>query len=282
MSNVALEIVWDDDIPDTTYFRLSDVSPQLEKNVLTIYDGEGSRRSWGRPAVWSTVVVESSDLVAVHVGFRHKHRGGQGWFYYCPSPETGEWTRVTWAQLSDDDRERVLAAYQERAPQWAKEPGRLRRATLSARENGFVALKVLALDEEGRLHSLYDPKFTYELGKTYREKAQPYHWGGFYAHLAPTAEELIQEFLGGGVYQKPDDGEYALIEGEFWGRKVFYTRGGHTILGNPAWWDDVKKIATTYFRPKRVLVRFRVEEGQVVWQEAVSSPLEKYPASIET
>ncbi len=271
-----LRVVWDDSVPDTTYFTLSDVAPRLKSNVLTLYDGEGTRRHWGRPAVWSTVVLESPDLVAVHVGFAHKHRGGQGWFYYRPSPETGEWTRVTWASLSTEERQRVLEAYEERAPSWAKVPGKIGRK--SPRQNGFVALKVVRIREE-KFVSLYDPLIEYEIGRTYREKAQPHHGGGYYAHLSTTPEELLEKFIQGGVYTRPDDGEYAVIESEFWGRRVYYDAGGNVVSFAP--WCTPKKVATTYFRPKRVLVRFRVEEGQVVQKEFVADPLPEYPAPIE-
>lgn len=113
-----MNIVTNSSIPDSTYFTISQISPEVEKNKLTVYDGSGTRRSWGAPAVTSSVVVNTATFTCVHVGFHHKHRGGQGWFYFVGG------RRLTWAQLDTRRRKQVLAGIKN-APRWAKTPGNL-------------------------------------------------------------------------------------------------------------------------------------------------------------
>lgn len=117
--------------PDSTYFRVHSAEPELEVNdqgeqVLKLVNGEGTRRSsWGAPGVTSTVLIQTDVLVAVHVGFHHKHGGGQFYRYYRIDGMTGQWAQVAWAKLDDNERLDVLAAYEAKAPSWAKVPGKL-------------------------------------------------------------------------------------------------------------------------------------------------------------
>lgn len=176
------------DLPyDSTYFSMSDVSPEYDAttDTLTLFDGEGSRRSWGKPAVHSTVVFRGRDLVAVHVGFHHKHRGGQGWHYW--QHQADQWVKVSWGQLDDTDRKKVLDR-EHRAPRWAKSPGKLKSQRRNAGQPTEIAYKLVKLDDQGRLISLFDGETEYTLNKRLTQKARRNHDGGYYAY--PTIEGL--------------------------------------------------------------------------------------------
>lgn len=120
-----LQITTSSVTPDSTYFRTTDAEPSLEGGELTIYDGAGTHRSsWGAPGVTSTIVFQSDEMVAIHVGFFHKHGGGQFWRYYRLAEH---WEQAVWKQLSDEERQLVLNAYENhKAPSFAKVPGKLR------------------------------------------------------------------------------------------------------------------------------------------------------------
>lgn len=109
---------------DTTYFRPAQVTPFSENGVIWVYSGKGSPRRWGAPGVTTTIIVNNPDFVAIHVGFFHKHRGGQFWRYFVSDGQ--EIHQVSWRSLPDEQRQIVLDAYQEKAPSWAYSPGELR------------------------------------------------------------------------------------------------------------------------------------------------------------
>ena len=110
-------------VPDSTYFTLSDVAPEIKGDTIATCGGHGTPRSWGAPQCTTTAVVNADDFCALHVGFSHMHRGGQGWFYFVRT-DTGI-ARRTWARLTDDERELVLHNL-DKSPAWAKSPGKLR------------------------------------------------------------------------------------------------------------------------------------------------------------
>lgn len=118
-----LEIIEIDFCPDRTYFRQGDVEPDLtESGVLKIYSGNGTHRSsWGQPGTTSTVILNEDDLTSIHIGFHHKHGGGQFWRHYK------EGVQVEWKKLNEADRLRILDAFPDRAASWAKQPGKLKR-----------------------------------------------------------------------------------------------------------------------------------------------------------
>lgn len=80
-------------VPDSTYFTTSDVTPFIDNGALNIYDGRGTRRSWGAPTVSSVVKELSPDVMQITVTGWHKHTvspvGGN--FYFVN--EDGTWTR---------------------------------------------------------------------------------------------------------------------------------------------------------------------------------------------
>src|SRR5260221_7584299 len=90
--------------PDGTYFRVHAAEPELEVNdqgeqVLNLVNGTGTRRSsWGAPGVTSTILLQTDTLIAIHVGFHHKHGGGQFYRYYRFHSGLQQWEQATWAQ----------------------------------------------------------------------------------------------------------------------------------------------------------------------------------------
>ena len=247
-------------IPDSTYFTMSDVAPVITDNGdIEITNGEGSRRSWGRPQVTSTVVLDECDIVAIHVGFSHKHRGGQGWHYF--TTDGLETTKVTWAQLPDELRRRILDA-SNKAPSWAKAPGKLRsqHAKPSTRKPQ-TAYKLVRMDGD-RMVSIYDGRTEYVIGKrlgeavnakieqrtvwtgefyeNYRvEEVAVTHDGGYYSH--PSVEQALDLYNSGNLVptSRLDMGDkLALIECEISGKIARYPNG---------------KLASTYLKPVAVL-----------------------------
>ena len=111
-------------VPDFTYFRTGDAEPLIRDNQIEVLNGQGSRRSsWGAPGVTSTVLVQSESFVAVHVGFHHKHGGGQFYRYFVVENDVPR--RVNWVKLTNEQRQMVIDAPK---PYWAKAPGKLRAA----------------------------------------------------------------------------------------------------------------------------------------------------------
>jgi hypothetical protein len=112
-------------------FSISDVAPRIEGGRLVLTEGKGERHSWGRSVVTTTVLLNQRDFVAVHVGFHHKHRGGQGYFYFVRVGAA--WTRKTWNQLTVRQQAKVIA-HSTRLPNWAKAPGKIDAALRAAVE----------------------------------------------------------------------------------------------------------------------------------------------------
>lgn len=232
--------------PDDTYFNTKSAQPELERNeegqqVLKLVNGQGTRRSWGAPGVTSTVVLEAADLVAVHVGFYHKHGGSQFWRYYRLS-EGQEWQEVTWAKLSDPERERVLIAYEDRAPSFAKEPGKLRTSYAKPALTTYTTYKIVEV-VDGKYYSVFDGKTQYAMGKRLAEKAVSEHGGGYYSY--PTAEGVEAAFQAGTLFPShcyDNPMTLALIECEISGTIINY---------------QGRKFASTYLRPLGELKRFQ-------------------------
>jgi hypothetical protein len=248
-----MEIRFSSDVPDSTYFRTGDVEPAIEDNGLTLYDGSGSRRSWGQPGVTSTVVVSAPDFVAVHVGFHHKHGGGQFWRFYNVN---GQIEQVAWKDLSDETRQVVLEA---NAPSWARVPGKLRKDYIKPAPRKFSAFKIVRIADD-KLLSLYDST-EYQIGKTKIEKARPDHRGGYYVY---TGDDVKARFLAGQIGRKTDGQQYALVACECWGNAEYYDWEGSCIshymengyYGYPT--ESVHKISVTYCKPTEIIETFEV------------------------
>lgn len=248
-----VSIIESNDVPDSTYFRTGEAEPTFdnETRILTVYEGKGSRRGWGQPRITSTVILETLDLVAVHVGFSHKHGGGQFWRYYQIN---GDIQQVTWSSLDDDIRSAVLEAAEKRAPSWAKAPGKLRSQYKSAspKKNAFTAYKICGINDDGQYTSLYDTDIVYEIGRTKIQAARGgvcdytgdwNHGGGWYVHL--NAQNMVELYKAEELVNSSRmQSRAALVKCECWGNTVAYPNG---------------KIAVTYCKPVEVVQEIELE-----------------------
>lgn len=243
-------------VPDGTYFRTGDAEPTInEDGSITILNGRGSRRGWGQPQVNSTVIHDEDDLVAIHVGYSHKHGGGQFWRYYTTNGATT--SQLTWAQLPDEARAQVLAASTTKAPGWAKEPGKLRSQYAKPNTHKATAYKIVrqldelnavagAATEYHRMVGLYDGT-AYTIGKRLAERnngrvtdyGDAIHDGGFYSHPSP---EQVKALLAQGNLVPSNCLQHgwtlALVECEISGKIVRYPNG---------------KLCSSYLTPVRVV-----------------------------
>jgi hypothetical protein len=84
------------------------VTPYVQGEEIVIFDGVGRTRSWGRPKVSTTVLVEETDFSAFYVTYSHKHGWGSTYQYFIKVG--GKWKKVTWRGLSDERKLSVLLA----------------------------------------------------------------------------------------------------------------------------------------------------------------------------
>lgn len=231
--NFRFEKAWFNGEP-CTYFRMSDVSPQIDSLVceVVVTVGEGASRSWGRAKVNAHIIVDQPDFLACVVGFSHKHGGGQGWFYYqqgAVGDGASVISRRTAAQLSLDQRRLAMDAWENRSPalSWVKRPYAQVDPVRQAPQPRVVAFKAVTR-KDGKLISYFDRETEYVLGKTLRQKALPGHGGGYYVFGSP---ELARK-------QASRYGEEAVVLAcEVWGGCVQYG----------------DKYAYTYLRPIEVI-----------------------------
>lgn len=237
-------------IPDSTYFRTGNVEPVVNGDTITLTEGRGSRRSWGAPQVNNTIVVNDCDFCAVLTGFSHKHGGGQFWRYFIRQ-ESGEIVRKTWAQLTDDERQTVLDNL-DKAPGWAKSPGKMRADYVKPTDTRFDAYKILRVIGDDEFESLYDST-RWTLNKRngqavaddagVDEYGRVKHDGGFYVH---EDADKIRELWASETLVPADritTGTYALVRCECSGRVRRFSSG---------------KLAVTYCRPVEVVETFTV------------------------
>ena len=254
-----MKIKTNSNVPDSTYFTTTEVEPNIEKDgSITIFNGKGTRRSsWGAPSVTSTVVLDECDFCAIHIGFHHKHRGGQSWYYYMT--DGAETYRVKWQQLPDELRQRVLDNV-DNAPGWAKEPGTLRSTYAKPALKTMTTYKLVKVQAD-RLVSLYDGVTEYVIGKRLgkavgtepQREMEHYgvaaaHDGGYYSH--PTQEQVMRLWESGNLVPdrcKATALRLALIECEISGVIVEYANG---------------KLASTYLKPLRVVSEFDYTPAQ--------------------
>lgn len=227
-------------VPDDTYFRTEDAEPTImQDGSITVYHGRGTRRGWGEPGITSTVIVDEDDFTAIHVGFYHKHGGGQFWRYYMTDGTTTN--QVNWQQLPDELRTKVLAGYDALAPKWAKTPGKLRGEYKKPSLKTRRAYKLVQLID-GRLYSLFDQAVEYRMGVRLAERAHEEHGGGFYSH--PSSQQVLNLWQQGSLVPDRCYGSpmiLALIEVEIAGTIIDYPNG---------------KMASTYLTPIAVLETF--------------------------
>ena len=101
------------------YFTLSEIAPVIEGSTITYLNGWGEKRYWGTPHVTATVFVRTNSFVALHMGYSHKHRGGQGYYYYVISD--GEISRKNFSQLLAE-QQYLVEQNVSSLPSWAKKP----------------------------------------------------------------------------------------------------------------------------------------------------------------
>jgi len=217
-------------VPDSTYFRTGDAEPTIEPDgSITLLNGHGSRRSsWGAPQVNTTVLIDEPDFLTVVVGFSHKHGGGQFYRYYTPAGQTD------WAHLSDERQTAVLAAYESKAPSWARKPGKPRAERKSPEHTHFTAYKVMRVAAGGFL-SLYND-FGWQLGRRNADGVRENHAGGLYIHK--DSERIVNLFDAGELGKVRPGWQHVLVECDCYGKTVEYDNG---------------KIAVTYVTPLRVI-----------------------------
>lgn len=232
-------------VPDGTYFRASDCEPSIDQDTLTVYEGNGSPRSWGRPGVTSTVVYQSEDFVSVHVGFHHKHGGGQFWRHYSIN---GQIRQVAWKDLDDSLRAEILDGWKSKAPKWAKAPGKQRKDYQKPQPVKMITYKAVAIKEDN-LVSLYDGRTEYHLGKRLVEAVgadaghniwgEVHHSGGWYSY--PSIDGIKRLLENGDLVPErclKEIEKLAIIECEISGRVVRFP-------GN--------KLASTYLTPVKII-----------------------------
>jgi hypothetical protein len=239
-------------VPDSTYFLTADAEPHMASDgTITLLNGRGTRRGWGAPQVNTTVLIDDCDFLAVLVGFSHKHGGSQFYRYYIPNGQGPK--RVTWAKLTDDEREMVLGAYEAQAPYWAKRPGKLRSEYKKPKDTKFTAYKVMRQVADDEFLSLFNDT-AWTLGKRNAEAVGDAavrwaeHSGGFYVHK--SAERIVELFeskqLVGG--KRDEDAHYVLVECECGGRQAQFSSG---------------KVACTYCTPVRIVQKMEVDYAQM-------------------
>lgn len=206
-----------EDIPfDDTYFAMSDVTPHSKNGNLVIYSGKGTRRGWGAPQVTSTVLVNADGLVSVHVGFSHKHGGGQGFHHFVNGQKR------TWAQLSASQQAVIDQAVTAKRQSWWKSAGSLKADRVApATVTAYKIVRVV----DGEMVSVYDPDTKYAIGKKNIEACREDHNGGYYAFI--NSEDMIASFQKGNTF--PDSatltGTFAIIEVACGGKRIDYKSG---------------------------------------------------------
>lgn len=230
-------------VPNDTYSRTDEHEPRIRENAIEILNGSGSRRSWGTPGTTSTVVLNDDDFCAIHVGFHHKHGGGQFWRYYTTDDTAIR--QVEWKEIPDEQRQRILDG---KRPAWAKVPGKLRTQYVKPSAKVQTAYKLVEVRADGRMVSLYDGETEYTIGKRLAEQARDNHRGGYYAH--PTREHVAKLYTSGNLVPASclnGVRELAMLEVEISGTIIEYANG---------------KLAATYLKPVAVLATF-VRESEM-------------------
>lgn len=79
--------------PAGTYFRASDVSPEIKDGEVRCSNGTSYSASWGSSYSKSTVIHQSAELVVIRVKWSNKHAWGEQDYYFIPS--RNGWKRTT-------------------------------------------------------------------------------------------------------------------------------------------------------------------------------------------
>jgi len=217
---------------DSTYFTMSDIVPYIMNGVIKTYNFEGTRRGWGRSQCKSTIVVNENGLVSIHVGFSHKHGGGQGYHHFVNGQKR------TWAQLTEAQQMVIAEAVSEKAESWWKSAGKLKSERVIP--TSTVAYKIVRMNDD-ELVSVYDATTRYEIGKKLTQACSEGHGGGYYAF--ESMESMYSSFKNGTTFPEGTDteGTFAVIQVECSGKRVDYKNG---------------KSAFTHIKPVAVIATF--------------------------
>jgi hypothetical protein len=79
--------------PSSTYFRASDVSPEIRDGEIICSNGTSYTASWGSSYSRSTVTHQSESLIVVSVKWSNKHAWGEQDYYFIATAKG--WKRTT-------------------------------------------------------------------------------------------------------------------------------------------------------------------------------------------
>lgn len=242
---MALTLVYKElDVP--YYILRHDVDPDLEGETLTHYYGRDKKHGY---FIESIVILTTDDLSCILTSYYTRHSRGQFYSYYQKNDEV--WSEVSWAKLADPDRHRLLLAYEDRAPEWAKVPGKLRDQYKKPVMQTYTTYKIVEV-RDGQYYSLFDGKTEYILGKRLAEKAITDHQGGYYSYPDPLKVEHL--FHAGLLVRFKDRPMTAtLLECEISGHIEHYDDQGQPMTNDPYRRATPQKIASTYIRPMKVI-----------------------------
>lgn len=249
-----LQIVQAGEISRDGWPYRQDVEPKLEQNAdglwLLSVRRQGEHGKFEVPYIGTEVLLADAEMgmVVCLIGYhgteaygrkRDKHVTSGQFYRYYQQQASGDWQQVYWRAFNDELRTLILETVEEKAPEWARKPGKLSADRKPpAKQVIMTSYKVVRLID-GRYFSLFQPDQEYVIGERSKQAAKPGHKGGFFSY--PTLEEGT-DYLSGCVKHIPfhDDIEtpaLALLEVEIGGRVISY---GH-------------KMASTYLKPVRVL-----------------------------
>ena len=116
----------------------------------------------------------------------------------------------------------------------------------------FVGLKLVETNADAsRFFSTYHNGFEqeeYHIGRTYAEKVQPNHGGGFYLYATNNPLQFVRAIESGSVVSDLYPGAwYGILRCEGFGPYVAYDNLGHTIPYGQ--WHETKKLACSTLIP---------------------------------
>jgi hypothetical protein len=79
--------------PAATYFRATDVSPEIVDGEIRCSNGTSYSASWGSSYSKSTVIHQSAALVVIRVKWSNKHSYGEQDYYFIPA--RNGWKKTT-------------------------------------------------------------------------------------------------------------------------------------------------------------------------------------------
>lgn len=192
------------------------------------------------------VVLVSYHGASVEKYGRIGYKTQKGQFYHYYRCIAGGWQQVSWRDFNDETREYILEIYRERAPGWARVPGKLASEHKPrARVAEAIAYKVVRVIG-GRYFSIYNPNIEYILGQRLKQAAKSGHTGGFFSFpKIEMSTEYLASCMRSISLEIPETDALALLECEIGGRIIKY--GG--------------KQASTYLCPIRVLEMRAIPHG---------------------